>query len=192
LNPFDPKVAGGPRGLFKSSDIEVPRGAGVSNSGVLLLREAFDGQRPPEGLVPWLEAHLAPDFQATFAGGKIVQSKAEFIAGTIDLLKSFPDFAYTRDGEIKYNNSPNVVVWTAVVKGTHSGAPFSPLPGVKAVAPASVACQNDAEKVTATFAPGTGLKVIKSLVAEPIPGGRGFSGPFGLYLQAGGSAADLP
>ena len=36
---------------------------------------------------------------------------------TADLLKSFPDFTYTRSGPIAYADSPNIVVWTAVVKG---------------------------------------------------------------------------
>mmetsp|Transcript_53081 Transcript_53081/g.88136 ORF Transcript_53081/g.88136 Transcript_53081/m.88136 type:complete len:118 (+) Transcript_53081:181-534(+) len=114
-----------------------------------------------------------------------------FIAGMSDLLKSFPDITFTRTGPIAYNNSPTIVVWTAVVKGTHSGDPFSPLPGVKAVAAKNIACQNDAEKITAVFASGSGLSKIKGIKIEALPGGRGFSGPVGFYLQAGGSPTDL-
>lgn len=75
LNPLDPKVVGGPRGLLPQSDISVPKGEGVVNTGVLLLREAFDGETPAEGLLSWLEAHLSPDFEASFDGGKVKQNK---------------------------------------------------------------------------------------------------------------------
>merc|ERR1719291_497469 len=82
VHPFDPKAAAGPRGLFKSADIDVPKGPGVSNSGILLLREAFDGETPAEGLVEWYERHLAADFEAVFAGGNVRQTRSEFIEGT--------------------------------------------------------------------------------------------------------------
>ena len=73
VNPFDPKDAGGPRGLFKSGDIEVPKRPG--NTGILMLREAFDGESPSEGLAAWLESHLAPDFEAVFAGSAATFNK---------------------------------------------------------------------------------------------------------------------
>ena len=78
------------------------------------------------------------------------------------------------------------------VKGTHTGAPYSPLPGVPAVSTKSppVACQNDPEKITAYFK--TGSKSIERIVVEAKPGGRGFSGPVGFYLQAGGDPSKLP
>ena len=78
--------------------------------------------------------------------------------------------------------------------GTLSGAPYSPLPGVPAVNPSNVFCQNDPEKVTVTFKgrPSEGLTEIKSLSVVPKPGGKGFSGPVGFYLQAGGDASKLP
>eukprot|EP00966_Prymnesium_polylepis_P294355 6797662-Prymnesium_polylepis.1 len=141
VNPFDPKNAGGPRGLFKSGDIEVPKGPG--NTGILMLREAFDGATPSEGLLAWLESRLAPDFEASFAGGTVTFNKEvrrvsnrrpracaqrahstarhvtdsplraaqAYIGVTSDLLKSFPDLTFTRSGPIAYNNSPNIVVW---------------------------------------------------------------------------------
>ena len=189
VNPFSLEAAAGPRGLLKSGDIAVPKGPG--NSGILLLREFFDGQTPDQGRQAWLEEHLAADFQASFAGGKVVQSKEEFIAGCNDLLKSFPDLAFTREGPIAYNNSPNLVVWTAIVKGTHTGAAYSPKPGAKAMPSKGVAVQNDPEKVVATFAPGTGLSKLLKLTVDPLEGGKGFSGPVGFYLQVGGSASDL-
>ena len=123
-----------------------------------------------------------------------------YLAVTSDILKSFPDFVYTRAGTIAYADSPKIVTWTAVVKGTHTGAPYSPLPGVKPVSAKTppVACQNDPEKILATFAsareaPGAPpLTQIQRLEVEALPGGRGFSGPIGFYLQAGGDPAALP
>lgn len=68
--PFDPigaygKIGPGPMG-------PPPRINGQPNSGLLLLREVFDGALPEEGLLAWYEEHLAADFTATFAGGKVV------------------------------------------------------------------------------------------------------------------------
>ena len=113
---------------------------------------------------------------------------------TADLLKSFPDFVYTRQGSIAYQDSPTLVGWTAVVKGTHSGAPYTPLSGVPPVSAKSppVACQNDPEKILVTFASGSGLKKIAKIQVDAVPGGKGFSGPIGFYLQAGGDPSKLP
>ena len=43
-----------------------------------------------------------------------------------------------------------MVQWTAVVQGTHSGEPYSPLPGVPPISAKKppVACKNDAERMT--------------------------------------------
>ena len=75
VNPLDRKTFSGPRGLLPQSDIVMPKGQGVVNTGVLLLREAFDGEAPSEGRLSWLEAHLAPDFEASLAGGTVKQNK---------------------------------------------------------------------------------------------------------------------
>jgi len=169
---------------------------GKPNTGVLLLRDCFDGVLPAEGLLAWNEAHLSEDFVAEFAGGAVKLDKAAYLQVTADILKSFPDFVYTRNGPIAYADSPTIVQWTAVVKGTHTGAPYSPLPGVPPVSPKSppLACENDPEKITAYFASGTTppLTLIKKLKVEVQPGGKGFSGPVGFYLQAGGDPSKLP
>lgn len=174
----------------------VPKNAlGKPNSGIFLLREIFDGGFPEGGLVAWYDEFLTDDFKASFAGGKVVLDKKAYVGVTTDLLKSFPDFTYTRVSQMKYGDAgPLVVGWTAVVKGTHSGAPYSPLPGVSPVAAKSppVACENDAERITVAFASGSGLTKIKSLKVESLPGGKGFSGPVGFYLQAGGDPSALP
>lgn len=169
---------------------------GKSNQGILLLRECFDGNLPVQGLLQYYEENLADDFKASFEGGKIILDKPAYLAVTADILKSFPDFIYTRQGPIAYANSPTTVTWTAVVKGTHTGAPYAPLPGVPPVSPKNppVACENDPEKITVNFASGTKppLTKIVKLTVEAIPGGKGFSGPIGFYLQAGGDASKLP
>ena len=159
-------------------------------TGVRLILEVFDGKLPEGGYVPWLETHLSPDFQAVFKGNGVTLNKAQYIAASGDLLKSFPDLAFTRKGPIQYDGSPFFVAWTAVVKGTHSGEPYSPLPGVPAVKAKTppVACENDSEKLVATVR-GT---IIEKIEVEPIPGGKGFSGPVGFYLQAGGDPSKLP
>ena len=234
--PFDPigaygKIGPGPMG-------PPPRVKGQPNSGILLLREVFDGALPEEGLLAWYEQHLAADFTATFAGKVVLDRQASpppplggalspsansnvhphphphirtrtrtcthaylctshaqaYLTATADLLKSFPDFVYTRQGAIAYQDSPTLVGWTAVVRGTHSGAPYSPLPGVPPVSAKSppVACQNDPEKVLVTFASGSKLQKIAKLQVDALPGGKGFSGPVGFYLQAGGDPSKLP
>ena len=165
---------------------------GKPNSGIFLLRECFDGALPAGGLLDWYEEHLAADFMAVFNGGKVILDKPAYLAVTAALLKSFPDFVYTRDGPIQYADSPNIATWTAVVKGTHTGAAYSPLPGVPATPSKGVACQNDPEKVTVSFQSGSGLTKISKLTAEALPGGKGFSGPVGFYLQAGGDPSKLP
>jgi len=45
------------------------------NSGIKLLRETFDGGLPEDGLLKWYDEHLASDFEAVFAGGKVVLDK---------------------------------------------------------------------------------------------------------------------
>ena len=175
-----------------SGPVKAP--AGKSLSGILLLRECFDGALPPQGLVSWYEEHLTDDFVASFEGGKIKLDKQAYLAVSADILKSFPDFVYTRVGPIAYQDSPTFVKWTAVVKGTHSGQPYSPIPGVPPVSAKTppVACENDPEKISVTFASGSGLKKISKLEVEKVPGGKGFSGPVGFYLQAGGDPSKLP
>ena len=109
------------------------------------------------------------------------------------MLKSFPDLAFTRTGSFKYADNPFIVEWTAIVKGTHNGAPYAPSLGLKPVAVSKppILCQNDPEKVRIEFVTGGDapkLSKIKSLAVEPLPGGSGLSGPLGFYIQAGGSA----
>ena len=159
-------------------------------TGVRLILETFDGKLPDGGYLPWLETHLSPDFQVVFKANGVTLNKEQYIAASSDLLKSFPDLAFTRQGPIQYDGSPFFVAWTAVVKGTHSGEPYSPLPGVPAVKAKTppVACENDSEKLVATVR-GT---IIEKIEVEPIPGGKGFSGPVGFYLQAGGDPSKLP
>ena len=122
-------------------------------------------------------------------------NKEQYIAVTSNILKSFPDFIYTRSGAIAYKGSPTVVSWTAIVQGTHTGAPYSPLPGVPAVVAKDppVRCQNDPESITVTFKgrPSEGLTQIQTLSVEAKPGGKGLSGPVGFYLQAGGDPSKL-
>jgi hypothetical protein len=163
---------------------------GKPNGGILLLRETFDGTLPPEGLVNWYNEALADDFKATFAGSDLVLDKASYVAATAELLKSFPDLAYTRVTPMKFADSPLLITWTAIVTGTHTGAPYSPSPSLQAVKPQTPPkrVENDPEKITATFASKSGLTQIKAFRVEPLPGGRGFSGPMGFYLQAGGGA----
>lgn len=166
---------------------------GKPNTGILLLRETFDGRLPEGGLLEWYDQHLAPDFEASFAGGKVTLDKAGYLAVTADILKSFPDFVYTRTSAMEYDG-PTKVEWVAVVKGTHSGAPYSPLPGVPPVSPKKppVACENDSEKIIMYFKSGSGLQQIQKLKVDAVPGGKGFSGPVGFYLQAGGDPSKLP
>lgn len=194
--PFDPIGAysmGAGAGAAGFS-APVPVNLEKPNTGIILLREVFDGGLPASGLVEWYEEHLTEDFQAVFAGGAAKLNKRQYIGITADILKSFPDFVYTRNGPIAYADSPTRVAWKAVVKGTHSGAPYSPLPGVPPVSPKSppIVCTNDEESIVVTFASGTKLTKIKQLTVEAVPGGRGFSGPIGLFLQAGGDPSKLP
>jgi len=192
----DPIGAYGKMLPSKGSAGPIPTVNGKPNTGIALLRDCFDGVIPPEGLIAWYEEHLSDDFEAEFAGGAVKLDKAAYLGVTADILKSFPDFVYTRPSTIAYADSPVIVQWTAVVKGTHTGAPYSPLPGVPPVAAKTpaVACENDPEKITAYFVSATKppLTKIKKLKVEALPGGKGFSGPVGFYLQAGGDPSKLP
>ena len=116
-----------------------------------------------------------------------------YLGLTKSILASVPDFSYTAPKSDFKKNKGNTVTWTAVVKGTHTGAPFSPLPKVPAVKPnkkAPKALQNDAELITA-YLSKDGTKITKVTV-DAIPGGKGFSGPVGFYLQMGGDPKKLP
>jgi len=182
-------------GLAVTSFTVVPQAAALGKQlppkGVALLREIFDGELPPGGLMEWYEEHLASNFVATFAGGAVTLDKAAYLAVTADLLKSFPDFTYTGAG-FNYQDSPRKVAWTATVRGTHTGAPYSPLPGLPQIASKDppTACQNDPERVEVYFA--SGCKQIETLRVTAVPGGKGYSGPIGFYLQVGGDPSKLP
>jgi hypothetical protein len=67
----------GAYGGGKAGDVNTPVKQGTvggkPNSGILLLRELFDGGTPEEGIVEWYEKYLSSDFKATF--GKIVLNK---------------------------------------------------------------------------------------------------------------------
>ena len=80
----------------------------------------------------------------------------------------------------------------AVVKGTHTGKPFSPIKGVPPAKPnkkAPAKLQNDPEAVTVTLNEAGQLS---KLSVAAIKGGKGFSGPVGFYLQMGGDPSKLP
>ena len=63
------------------------------------------------------------------------------------------------------------------------------MPPVKANKKKPKACENDPEAITATFDKSG---KIASVTVDAIPGGRGFSGPVGFYLQMGGDPKKLP
>ena len=64
------------------------------------------------------------------------------------------------------------------------------VPAVKPNKKAPKALQNDAELITA-YLSKDGTKITKVTV-DAIPGGKGFSGPVGFYLQMGGDPKKLP
>ena len=159
-----------------------------------LLREIVTTKPLNRKLIKWYSKNLSEDFTGSFAKGKIVLPKAAYIAVCEGLLASVPDFVYTcPSGEFREEDlggGRTRITTTWVVKGTHTGAPYSPIPGVPAVAAQTPprACQNDSELLTWEVQDG---KVTK-LVVDAIKGGRGFSGPVGFYLQMGGNKKDLP
>ena len=147
---------------------------------------------PAGGIVSWYEKNLAKDFTADFAGGKIVFDRKQYIGLTKDILASVPDFTYTSPKHDFKKKGKNQVTWTAVVKGTHTGKPYSPLKGVPPAKPnkkAPAKLQNDPEAITVTL--NEAGQMTKLSVAA-IKGGKGFSGPVGFYLQMGGDPSKLP
>ena len=72
----------------------------------------------------------------------------------------------------------------------HTGKPYSPCDGVPAVAAKDppVCCHLDPEKFHMVFDRNNKLR---KLVISPMPGGKGFSGPKGFYLLAGGDPAHV-
>jgi len=134
---------------------------------------------------------LAADFTASFAEGKLVLPRDAYVGTTKAILASVPDFTYTAPKK-DFKKKKDAVSWTAVVKGTHTGAPYSPIPKVpaaKANKKSPKALQNDPEAITVVFDKSG---KIKSLSVAAIPGGKGFSGPVGFYLQMGGDPKKLP
>ena len=147
---------------------------------------------PAGGIVAWYEKNLAKDFSADFAGGKVVFDRKQYIGLTKDILASVPDFTYTSPKHDFKKKGKNQVAWTAVVKGTHTGKPFSPIKGVPPAKPnkkAPAKLQNDPEAVTVTLNEAGQLT---KLSVAAIKGGKGFSGPVGFYLQMGGDPKKLP
>ena len=166
--------------------------AASAPSGVDLIKTLFDGSVPAGGIVAWYEKNLAKDFTADFAGGKVVFDRKQYIGLTKDILASVPDFTYTSPKHDFKKKGKNQIAWTAVVKGTHTGKPFSPIKGVPPAKPnkkAPAKLQNDPEAVTVTLNEAGQLS---KLSVAAIKGGKGFSGPVGFYLQMGGDPSKLP
>ena len=141
----------------------------------------------------WYDAHLSPDVSIEFNGGAVKLGKKEYLGLTQAILDSVPNLSYTAPKADFKKGKGNTVTWTAVVTGTHTGKPFSPLPKVPAVKPnkkTPKALQNDAEAITAYF--DKSGEVITKFTVAAIPGGKGFSGPVGFYLQMGGDPKKLP
>ncbi len=120
----------------------------VSTPSSISRIPAQDGSVPAGGIVAWYEKNLAKDFTADFAGGKVVFDRKQYIGLTKDILASVPDFTYTSPKHDFKKKGKNQVAWTAVVKGTHTGKPFSPIKGVPPAKPnkkAPAKLQNDPE-----------------------------------------------
>ncbi|KAH8091959.1 hypothetical protein JL720_5534 [Aureococcus anophagefferens] len=147
---------------------------------VALVKELFDSKIPAAGVMAWYDAHLSPDVSIEFNGGAVKLGKKEYLGLTQAILDSVPNLSYTAPKADFKKGKGNTVTWTAVVTGTHTGKPFSPLPK---------ALQNDAEAITAYF--DKSGEVITKFTVAAIPGGRA-SGPVGFYLQMGGDPKKLP
>ena len=148
-------------------------------------------QRARGRIVAWYEKNLAKDFTADFAGGKVVFDRKQYIGLTKDILASVPDFTYTSPKHRFQEEGQEPGHGTAVVKGTHTGKPFSPISGVPPAKPnkkAPAKLQNDPEAVTVTLNEAGQLS---KLSVAAIKGGKGF-GPVGFYLQMGGDPSKLP
>jgi hypothetical protein len=157
----------------------------------VLIRDGFSTLKTG-GLLDWYEQHLTDGFVAEIDG--IAYDRATFMALQSATLKSFPDLEYTPKN-LGTANVGQSVGWTAAYRGTLSGAPFSPLPGVPVVTPRSPPVQVGdkayVELAMADFAPGT--EQIEKLTLKQIKPGPGkYSGPINLYTQAGGDASKLP
>lgn len=156
---------------------------------IALAKSLFDGGG--KDAVLWYEANLSPDFKASFNGGRIVLPRDAYVGVTKAILLSVPDFTYTAPKN-DFKKKKNSVTWTAVVRGTHTGVPYSPIPKVPPVKPNKKnpkSLENDPEAITLTFDENG---KIDSLSVVAIPGGKGFSGPVGFYLQMGGDPKKLP
>lgn len=167
--------------------------AAASPTGADLMKTLFDGSVPAGGIIAWYEKNLAADATVEFAGGAIKLDKKTYIGLTKDLLASVPDFTYTSPKHDFKKKGKTQVTWTAVVRGTHTGKPFSPIKGVPPAKPNKKApkkLENDPETVTVTLNE-SGTQITKFTV-NALKGGKGFSGPVGFYLQMGGDPAKLP
>lgn len=166
----------------------------VPPKGPSLIVEAFTIALPAGRLLDWYEQHLTATFVADIDG--VALDRAAFLSATASMLASFPDLEYS-PVNIAFANGPTTVGWIAYYKGTHSGAPFSPLPGVPAVPPRAppvrYASKDFAEVAFADFAPNTGLLQIERLTVKQLTPGPGkYSAGAGLYIQAGGDTSKLP
>ena len=159
------------------------------NANADLIKELFDGKAFGAAIVPWYDRHLAFDFEGCFEGGKVTLSRDQYVQAMRELILSFPEFIYTcPQHDVAQDPSSCDVTWTAVVKGVHTGAPFSPMPGVAPVEATNKACQNDPEQIRALF---NDEGQLTRLTVTALPGGQ-YSGPVGFFLQAGGDPAALP
>ena len=108
---------------------------------------------------------------------------AEMMANSfLDQYKCFPDMSF-KWGKIYHWGTNEVRVDDIVCAGTHTGAPFTFLPGVFPPVPVTGKyCVNDEESLVLKINPETGK--IRSM---QVVGSGALSGPAGFYEQIGGS-----
>lgn len=147
---------------------------------IAVMNEVYNGQ--PINSTTWWETRWAED-SVFEVGPDVTLPKVVFVAVHQSVVKAFPGF-YFKVIEAPSANEDGSITVVLQAHGKHTGEPFTPKPDLKAIEAAGVEVMNDPEKVTVYFN-GEG-KIVRQTI-EALPGGKGFGGPVGFYLQIGGT-----
>lgn len=130
---------------------------------------------------------LDPSFMLSFVGPNAPPvppldiTKFPQVAGA--MVASFPDFTFNSGKAVPTKQADGSWAADIIVTGTHTGAPFAPMPGLTPMPAKGVKCDIGPEKFS--LFPNAEGKLTK-LTIEPLHAGKP-AGPPGFYVLVGGT-----
>jgi len=140
----------------------------------------FDSAKNPDTIPKVFDEILAENFQFKPPKAPKPLNKKEFTGLMMSWLASFPDFNFNNPELTEVKEEKNKVKAAITFSGTHSGAAFTPLPGVlPAIEKTGTKVKLPAEHSIATFENGKFVDIEVTTLT-------GVTGPMAFYVAIGG------